>query len=300
MKEVKSMNKKFKMLAFIIFFAIIGVLGYVIYSNATKSNEQSLDEKVLTEIKYLEVKIVNIANKINNITTRNYKVTTKSVEQQSDSEESSSTNSSNENKNSDSSKEESTGNKTSEVQGTENVKEISEDKEKEINWEDIQKDIEEIYTVIPTITLDLYQTSINQEDILKFNGYLDELAINTKNNDKEKILESLCYMYSCITKFIENVSKEEEYKSAIKAKENVLVAYSRVTLDKWEKVEQDLQSAIDVFSVLLTNTNINYKKQINVNKTYVILNELKNVASKKDKDVFFIKYKNLLEEIDGM
>ena len=31
-----------------------------------------------------------------------------------------------------------------------------------------------------------------------------------------------------------------------------------------------------------------------------MLNELKNVVDTKDKDVFLIKYKNLLEEINNM
>ena len=40
------------------------------------------------------------------------------------------------------------------------------------------------------------------------------------------------------------------------------------------------------------------KKKYNINKTYILLEELKNSLSKKDTEIFYIKYKNLLEEIN--
>ena len=309
------MNKKIKIIAVTIFIIVIIILGYTIYSSATKEKEQSIEEKVLAENDYLEVKIINIANRMNNITIQNYKVTTKEVQKSSGSGDSTSASGESgqdsQSQGNGGSKEQSgneqgntglgsSSNEKIQEYSMEKINELSKEKTKEINWDDIQKEIEEIYTVVPTITLDLYQTSINQEDILKFNNYLDELAINTKNEDEKKSLENLCNMYECIRKFIENTSNEEEFKATIRAKENALIAYSRVSLEEWDKVEPDLQTAIDGFSVLLTNTNINYKKQVNINKIYVILNELKNAASKKDKDVFFIKYKNLLEEMASM
>ena len=309
------MNKKIKIIAFTIFIIVIIVLGYTIYSSATKEKEQSIEEKVLAENDYLEVKIINIANRMNNITIQNYKVTTKEVQKSSGSGDSTSASGESgqdsQSQGNGGSKEEggseqgntglgSSSNETTQEYSMEKINELSKEGTKEINWDDIQKEVEEIYTVVPTITLDLYQTSINQEDILKFNNYLDELAINSKNEDEKKTLENLCNMYECIRKFIENTSNEEEFKATIRAKENALIAYSRVSLEEWDKVEPDLQTAIDGFSVLLTNTNVNYKKQVNINKIYVILNELKNETSKKDKDVFFIKYKNLLEEMASM
>lgn len=325
------MNKKMKMISFISIFVILIVLGYVIYSNASKNNESTLNDKIKSEIEYLEVKLLNMANRMNNITVQNYKVTTKEVEEQSGTGESSSKSAesgqesqsqgnggsgeSEGNSEGSDSESSSSGGNTSSSGGEkgedketskskeysmERIKELSKDKEKEINWDDIQKEIEEIYAVIPTITLDLYQTNINQEDILKINSYLDELAIKAKDENEEDVLSKICDMYSCITKFADNVSDDEVYKTTIKTKEDVLKAYSKVDLDKWDEVVKDLQSGIDKFSILLTNANIEYGKQININRIYVILNELKNAANKKDSNVFFIKYKNLLEETNGL
>ena len=334
------MDKKMKILSFVIFFVVVIALGFVVYSNSTKDDTQMLNEKVQTEVQYLEVKIVNMANRINNITTQNYKVVTKQIEEQSEVGDTSSksaesgqqtqsqgnggsnTSSGNSNttggnssegsgssgSNSASSESEGSGASTGssdssngyEEYNMDRVKQLSKDKEKEVNWDDVQKEIEEIYTVMPTITLDLYQTNINQEDILKFNGFLDDLAKAAKNEEEDKTLEQLCNMYYSISTFTDNVSNDDAYKTTIKTKSNVLKAYSMVNAENWDEVSKNMQYAIDVFSVLLTNTNIDYGRQVNINKIYVIINEMKNAAGKQDKDVFFIKYKNLLEEMSSM
>lgn len=317
------MDKKMKILSFIIFFVVVIALGYIVYSKTSKSEEEMLSEKVLTEVKYIEEKIINMANRINNITTQNYKVTTKKVEGESsnkneenktgseNSQSNSSENSqsdSNENSQADSSgssQSNSIGNSQSdsneyEEYNMERINELSKDKETEINWDEIQKEIEQIYTVMPTITLDLYQTNINQEDILNFNGYLDDLANATKREDASGTLAQLCNMYYDISKFTDSVSQDELYKTMIKTKLNVLKAYSVVNTENWDEVNKNMQIAIDNFSTLLTNTNVNNEKQVNINKSYVILNEIKNASNKQDKDVFFIKYKNLLEEMSSM
>ena len=261
------MNKKMKMIAFVVFFGILIVLGYVIYSNATKDDGDELNDKILTEMDYLEVKMIDMANRINNVTLQNYKVVTKEIESQTETENGSSSNNGGQEEqnqsgggSSNTSSGDSSSSKDYEEYNMERIKELSKDKDEAINWGDIQKEIEEIYTVIPTITLDLYQTNINQEDILKMNGYLDDLA----------------------------------------GVENVLRAYSKIKTQNWQEIVNNIQSAIDTFSVLLTNTNVDYGKQVNINKTYVILNEIKNAALKEDKEVFLIKYKNLLEEMNSM
>ena len=174
---------------------------------------------------------------------------------------------------------------------------LSTDKKEEINWDEIQTEVEEIYTVMPTITLDLYQTTVNKEDILNFNSFLDDLATSTRDKKEDVTLDKICDMYSNVSKFADNISQDEVYKVTLKAKENVLRAYSKVNREKWEEVQNNIQRSLEIFSVLLTN---NSEKQVNINKVYVILNELKNASNKKEKEIFYIKYKNLLEEINSL
>lgn len=63
-------------IGYIVLFVIVLVMSLTIYTNASKKDENSQKEKVFSEIKFLETKLVNLFNTMNNIDTRNYKVTT--------------------------------------------------------------------------------------------------------------------------------------------------------------------------------------------------------------------------------
>lgn len=56
----------------------------------------------------------------------------------------------------------------------------------EINWDYIKSEIEILYSSLPTITLDLYKSNVNQENVLSFNKEFDNLTIVTKNEKKRK------------------------------------------------------------------------------------------------------------------
>ncbi len=66
--------KKFKRIAYIILIAIVAVLSLTIYTNANKDNGETEKEKVLSQIKYLETKLVNLFNTMNNIKTTDYNI----------------------------------------------------------------------------------------------------------------------------------------------------------------------------------------------------------------------------------
>ena len=72
--------KKLKITAYIILIAIIVVIGTTIFVRANEDGEKNKSEKALTELKYLDSKLEDIFNEMNNITMRNYKVYTSNIE----------------------------------------------------------------------------------------------------------------------------------------------------------------------------------------------------------------------------
>ena len=86
----------------------------------------------------------------------------------------------------------------------------------------------------------------------------------------------------------------------IDTKQNVLKAYSKLDSNDWTSINQDIQTAIDSFSRLLTDIKINDEKQYKSNKIYVMLNELKNSTEKQDTKLFLIKYEKLVEELNQL
>ena len=308
--------KKFKKIAYIILVIVILLLAYVIYSNATKIGEDNQKEKTISEIRYLDTKFVDLFNSMNNIQTRNYKIYTAKIEESRSEESTNSSSNSSDSSGGGESSDQGSGSggesesSSGQSSGSSNSSKNSERSEmkpsgiltenESIDWNSVKNELELIYTSISTITMDLYQMDIKQDDILNFNKSLDDLTVSVKNENKQDTLNNLAKVYSYIPKFTEKLADDVIYKTVIKTKENVFNAYSKLDLDDWDGMKNDITEAIKTYETLLTSANIETNKQASINKAYIMLNELQNAINLKDKQVFLIKYKNLLEEINNM
>ena len=303
--------KKLKITAYIILIAIIVVIGTTIFVRVNEDGEKNKSEKALTELKYLDSKLEDIFNEMNNITMRNYKVYTSNIEpkKKEGTNTSSENSSSSEGGNSKSStqtsnNEQEEGNKSNEDE--KNLKNYTMQQEgvltntDVIDWNKVKNEIELIYTSIPAITLDLYGLNINQEEILNFNRQFDNLTVLVKNQNKEETLRELAKTYQYIPKFAEKVTEDILYRTVLNTKTNVFTAYSKLDGKNWDEISNEMKNAINIFSQLLTGNVVNTNNQTTINKVYVMLNELQNATKVKDETVFLIKYKNLLEEINNM
>ena len=301
-----------------------------------KIHGQSEKEKVFSEIQFLESKLVNLFNTMNNIESRNYKITTselskETTEKSSDSDNSSSQGGSSDQSSSSGGGGQSSGGESSSAEGSgsqsggqggasssggtggQSSNEQKNDNkkfqleanniltsDKDINWGSMKSEIENLYTSLPNITLDLYQLNVNQEDVLAFNTEYDNLTKIIQNENKEETLQQLTKMYDYLPKFLRGSDQEELYTVLVETKANVLKGYAKLDTQNWQGISDDVQSAINSYSKLLTNTNINEQKQYTVSKVYVMLNELKNCIDTQDPSVFLIKYKNLTEEMNNL
>ena len=305
--------KKIKRIGYIVLIVIVVVLSLTIYTNASKDNEKNQKEKTFSEIKYMETKIASLLNAMNNIESRNFSVVTsefsKETTEQS-SNDNTSTNGSGGNSSSGGDNSSSGGSSSdSSSQGTNG--EDEQDKKKfelkaigvltntdDIDWDSVKSEIEILYTSLPSITLDLYQLNVNQEDVLGFNTEYDKLASIAKDEKKEETLVELTNVYEYLPKFLRSSGQEELYTTLVETKYYIFKGYSKLDGQNWQEISKDIKSAIDIYSTLLTNTEIEASKQYNISKGYIMLNELQNAVNLQDSSVFLIKYKNLLEEIN--
>ena len=306
--------KKFRRIAYIILILVIIILSLAVYTNAGKDNDHNEKDKAFTEIKFLESKFKNLLNTMNNIETRNYKVYYGEIsevgKQESNSESGGSSSKSSEGGSggNNSSSESSSSSGSSESNNNQQEKGVKFDLKRNgalnnsenINWDEVKGEVETLYTSIPNITLDLYRINLNHEDILSFNKEFDNLTVAAKNESKEDALTQLSTLYDYIPKFTQNATDDEVYKKTVETKSHIFKAYSKLDNDNWNEMSNDVNNAINTYSQLLTNTNIDSTKQYSINKVYVMLNELQNAVSIKDKSVFLVKYKNLVEEISNI
>lgn len=302
--------KKIKKISYFILFVIVIILALTVYTNANKESGQNERDKAFTEIRFLESKIIDLLNTMNNLEMRNYKISfgeiSKSSKTGDSSSQSSSGNNSSGSSNDDTASQESKNQENTTKNESTSSPEIELKRNtilgntEDINWDNIKSEVENLYESIPTITLDLYKINLNQEDILSFNKEFDNLTIAVENENKQNTLDQLTKLYDYIPKFAQNATDDELYKKLTETKTNIFKAYSKLDSENWNGINDDINNGISVYSAILTDTNINSKKQYSINRVYIMLNELRNTVNLKDKSVFLIKYKNLVEEIDNL
>ena len=304
--------KKYKKMAYVFLVIIILGMSVAVYANVNKDSKK--DNKETSEIEFIETKLVDLLNEMNHIETRNYSVSVSEITKQSqkkENQESKSSTSDGQDLQSESgsggdSGQGGTNNSEDSSQETESSKKFELksngvlSSSSDIDWNYVKSEIETLYSSIPTITLDLYQINIAQEDILGFNKEFDNLTKIVKQENKEGTLKELSALYEYIPKFVNSITDDEMKKCLIESKSNLFKAYSKLDSKNWNEISKDTKQAISTYSKLLTNTNIDSSKQYGISKGYIMINELQNAVDLQEESVFLIKYKNILEEINNL
>ena len=305
--------KKYKKFAYIFLILIIVVLSFTVYATVSKDTGKIEKEKRISEFEYLESELVDIFNELNNIQMSNYNVSVNNITSQTKKEDEGKSGSESEKNqqggqqsgaSSSNSQKENQSSNTSSDSETKQQKEYTLKRNailtnnEEINWDDIKNKIEIVYSSIPTITLDLYKYNINQDDILNFNKEFDNLTVVIKQNNKQDSLIQLSKLYNFMPKFAQSIYDDDLRKTIIETKSNILKAYSKLDTDNWNDISNDIKQASNSYSKLLTNPNIEQSKQYDISKIYVMINELQNAVQVQDKQIFLIKYKNIIEEMN--
>ena len=165
------------------------------------NEENLLNDKIESELLYLDSKILSMANTLNNISFQNNKITTKSVElekqssstTEGDEDSGGESSSSGKGGTSDSGTSASKGQGTGGEENSINIYEIDKNlilnsRNKEIDWDLLKGEIENLYSTWGTISLDLKQSNVNEEDIQSFSKELDTTTKSIQENNKAKKL----------------------------------------------------------------------------------------------------------------
>lgn len=299
---------------------IINILMILILSGCKNNNENEeklLIEKINTEISYLDSELISIINSLNNIHYIGYQVVTQEVENSSETDKQKDLNSleksSGEERSSQesgSNMKESGGQEESEKTETESKGSDVEnqifsmesnnllDDTQEINWTNLKSKVEVLYTTVITINLDLKQMGFSDEELNEFSKKLDLLAQSIKNENREETLKNVIELYSYLPKFTDSYSENKNEVNVLNSKYKLLLCYQFADLEDWVKYEQAVSDLKITFSNVINKKDEYEGKSINISSAYVIINEMDNVASVKEKDIFFIKYKNLIQELN--
>ncbi len=286
-----------------------------------QTSDKNLKEKISEEISYLDSNIIELMNKMNNITVIKYKVYNKKIneseenksssessnkqsQESSQSQSDSSSQNSEDNSSSQDSQSKNQGNNSSENKASSetlselvpsSILNVNYD---EVDWENISFLIEKIYSTWPVINLDLQKQGISNELINTFSLSMDGVIQSLKNKDKKNTLINLFNMYINIPKYSASINDDMEKQNIYNTKLNILNAYILVSTDNnWNNVITSVSTAKNYFSNIIASNN-NQKEDLQ--KKYVILEDLERIAQINDKQIFFMGYKNVMQELENI
>lgn len=304
---------------------IIVVLAAVSLSGCSKGKDRDLKTKVISELNFVNAKTIDMLNKLNNISFETYSIISEQVKlndeekqnNQSQSGKSTETSSGTEeggNSNGESSSKGNSGSTNGQKgqqseQGSSNDKinttnmvmdvELNKDRNN-IDWTTIKNDVELLDESWTIITIDLYTLNANSDTILNFSNKLNTAMVAIKNEDKQKSLTALADLYSSIPEFLREIDADKNMQKIRQTQSYVIDAYILADDMGNTEINQNLTQAITTYSEVMSDIDYTKDKTEKTNKVYVLLNELENSLTEKDTDVFYIKYKNFMKEIEAI
>lgn len=291
---------KFFPLALLGFVIICIIVYFLINSNNKKISD--INDKIKHELEYLDRTTLYLINDLNNLNDINSVAIDKmSIDNSSENTQGKdeSYSSSNESQNSDltenSNVTASAGNESFDIKDN-SIMVI--DKEN-INWNGLSSEAENLYNSWVTITLDLNSVNVSNENILAFSENLDNLLVSINNKDKTNSLICLANLYSLIPKYMSETTQEQNRIILENVKSYIVSAYSIVNTGNWDSINTFLSKAETEYDTLMRLPfDGDSVKQSKINKCYVLLKELIKTANLKDVNLFYLKYINLMNEIE--
>jgi len=304
-----DMNKK-NFLIVLVAIVVMVFIGYIFFSlnSYSKTGNKDLAEKTQDEIRELENKIISMMNSLNNISFTNA-VLKQSIEEDKKNNDEDKNNETSENTSGGSSSNESE--KTSNDSSSSNSKTSTQEQIKyeieksnilltdfsNVDWKYIKGEVESIYVLWSTLIIDLHELNVNNDDILNFSNSLDQVTISIKQENKLSSTNNLANLYSYIPTYVEQISKDENEKNIYYTKNCIINTYALIEQDNWTEMKNQTATAIEFFSKIMNDIGNGEKQNSKMMKIYVLLNELYSSMDLKDKELYYIKYRNTMEEL---
>lgn len=279
-----------KYIATIVAMIIVIVAFVAIYSYAGKTQEQSLSlkEKINQEFEYLDNKLISVINSLNNLDAESLILNNEITVDKSNGGSSGSAGSN---------REEGTK-KQEEIKTnitTVNTDSILKRDRNDIDWQYINKTLEEINNSWAVIKLDLRDDGIKDEVLNDFEANIDIVLKYSITEDKQNTLISLANLYSLLPDYESNISNKGDKIGFKYLKSDIISSYALLDTDRWNEIYSLLGDAEIRMSKLITITNNNP----NIQRVEVKLKDYIKSTKDMDVDLCYMKYYYLIKEIEN-
>ncbi len=165
----------------------------------------------------------------------------------------------------------------------------------QISKNELENKLKEIYEQWNNMILDLsLNKDISKEEISKTGQDINKVLIAVNNMKKINIEQSLIELYSELIKLYEQTKYDEEYLNVLRIKYNLMYADFLVEQNEWIEAGNFVVTA----STSITNIFNLKEESYNINLAYISIKELESVMSFQNYNLFLIKYKIAMENLN--
>lgn len=166
-----------------------------------------------------------------------------------------------------------------------------------INWDEVSKDVEQINNSLDTILLDLSDIKISNEDLINFRNETNNLNIAITKKDEYELMQRCSYLYSLLPGYLEKSSGNNNEVSTMKLKSLMVSSFVQANFYEWENAKTTIGIAETKYKEMMDDVNYMKDYSYNLNKIYILIEEMKNTIDLQEADLTRIKYINFIEKI---
>lgn len=180
------------------------------------------------------------------------------------------------------------------------VNSLTETDNSDPDWDTITSIYENLLSTWPTTQLDLKKSGIGDEYLENINVSLNGIAQSILNKDKNSCLVNLYNIYSQIPTYMSIISTDTYTTNLYTTKKDILNAYALANNDnKWNEITNSVKSATMQFEKIVDSKN-EEKEKNNLEKVYSMLKNLESTVALNNKNIFYMQYKNVMQEISNL
>ena len=164
-----------------------------------------------------------------------------------------------------------------------------------IDWLKIEKEMYDLYSSWNSIIIDLNNMQIKNTDLVNFGKKTDEIYINIQEKNINNMLTNISDLYYLLSLYTNSYNANINIKIGVCSKYYLIKAYSLLYTNNWTLINENILESEKIYYNYINSDYNHFESNLNINKIYVAIKELENSIKFKNKEIFKIKFKIILD-----
>lgn len=164
-------------------------------------------------------------------------------------------------------------------------------------WDKILEDSRKIENGMATTMVDLAALNIDSAEIAKLSEGINRMIIAIENQDETNFIVELNNIFALIPNYLSKYLKDDELIFKKQLKYYAISTYVGFRMGDIELARSQIAEAESKYSEKMKDVNYVQNNEYNVNKIYVLIQELKGSIETGSEELVKTKYLLLVEEI---